>query len=85
MRMSATPMHDRPLAAHGLTSYRLKGPYGWIMIGARNHQEAMSEAARSTAAPKAEALQVWDGLKYIDVAWNSHQLLPVNSTGEIAA
>ncbi|MCX4150002.1 MULTISPECIES: hypothetical protein [Paraburkholderia] len=83
--MSTTPMHDRPLAAHGLTSYRLKDRYGWIMIGARNHEEAMSEAARSTDAPRPEALQVWDGLKYIDVEWNSHQLLHVNSTGEIAA
>ena len=28
-------MCDRPLAAQGLTSYRYKGTYSWIMISAR--------------------------------------------------
>ena len=59
------PVHDRPLAAPGLTSYRLRGPYGWIMIGATDPRAAMREAARSTADPKPEALQVWDGAAYV--------------------
>jgi hypothetical protein len=54
------------MAAHGLTSYRLRGRYGWIMIGARDHADAMREAARSTQEPKPENLQVWDGLQYVN-------------------
>jgi hypothetical protein len=59
------PLHDRPLAARGLTSYRLRGPYGYIMIGARDHEEAMREAARSTRDPKRADLEVWNGDRYI--------------------
>lgn len=58
---------DRPLAAHGLTSYRCKGRFGWIMIGALDHTDAMSEARRSSPEAKTEDLQVWDGNKYIPV------------------
>lgn len=54
-----TPTHDRPCAAHGLVSYRAKGCYGWIMIGAMNEAHAMNEARRST--PEPTDLQVWDG------------------------
>lgn len=57
--------HEWPLAAHPLTSYRLRGPYGWIMIGARDHADAMLEAARSTRDPKRENLEVWDGTRYV--------------------
>ena len=59
-------IHDRPMAAHGLTSYRLRGRYGWIMIGATDHADAMREAARSTQEPKPENLQVWDGTQYVN-------------------
>ena len=59
-------IHDRPMAAHGLTSYRLRGRYGWIMIGATNHADAMREAARSTQEPKPENLQVWGGTQYVN-------------------
>ncbi len=59
------PMHDRPLAAKGLTSYRLRGPYGYIMIGARDHEDAMREAARSTRKPDRAALEVWNGDRYV--------------------
>lgn len=52
--------HDKPLAAAGLKSYRLKGPYGYVMIGAKDHDDAMREAARSTASPKRENLEMWD-------------------------
>ncbi len=55
-----TDTHNRPCAISGLTSYRLKGRYGWILIGATDHQDAMREAARSTSDPCAAALEVWD-------------------------
>lgn len=58
---------NRPCAAPGLISYRLRGPYGWIMIGAMDHAEAMREAARSTHAPRREALEMWNGEEYIKV------------------
>lgn len=56
---------DKPLAAHGLTSYRYRGRYGWIMIGAPNHADALREAARSTADTIVpDRLQVWNGAQY---------------------
>jgi hypothetical protein len=57
---------DLPLAAHGLSSYRLKGLYGWIMIGARDHDDAMREARRSTDTPNRANLQIWNGERYVD-------------------
>lgn len=33
--------HDKPLAAQGFTSYRCKTPYGFIMIGATDTDDAM--------------------------------------------
>lgn len=59
------PMEDRPLAARGLTSYRLRGRYGYIMIGARDHEDAMREAARSTPNPDRKALEIWNGDRYV--------------------
>jgi hypothetical protein len=53
-------MTDRPLAAAGLISYRCKSPYGWIMIGAKDHDDAMREARRSNPAVSRDGLQVWD-------------------------
>lgn len=65
--------HDRPLAAAGLTSYRLRGRYGWIMIGATDHEHAMREAARSTTgyAPDRTKLEVWDGSEYVNAGLTS--------------
>lgn len=60
-------MSDKPMAAHGLTSYRYGGRYGWIMIGAKNHSEALTEASRSTDAVDPSKLQIWDGSEYVDV------------------
>jgi hypothetical protein len=60
MTRSSYSTHDKPLAAPGLTSYRLKGPYGYIMIGAKGHADAMNEAARSTANPDPSKLEIWD-------------------------
>lgn len=67
-----TPIHDRPLAMKGLTSYRYKGMYSWIMIGARSTKEALSEAERSISDPRAkpattDKLQIWNGAQYQNV------------------
>ncbi|QMI49907.1 hypothetical protein [Burkholderia sp. MBR-1] len=73
------PTHERPCADFGLTSYRLRGPFGWIMIGARDHEDAMLEAARSTPAPRREALQIWNGTQYEDVDWGRlYHLVAIN-------
>lgn len=60
-------MHsDKPMAASGLISYRIPNAYGgWVMIGASDHADAMKQAARSTAKPQRELLQVWDGYRYV--------------------
>ena len=55
---------DKPCAAHGLTSYRYKGRYGWIMIGAKNTEGALSEARRSTQGVIIDNLEVWNGKQY---------------------
>jgi hypothetical protein len=60
-------LYDKPCADKGLTSYRAMGRFGCIMIGAKNNQDAMKEAKRSTPHPT--DLQVWnDKLKmYVEV------------------
>lgn len=59
MKLSES-IEDRPLAATGLTSYRYKGRYGWIMIGAHDRADALNEASRSTDDPIEECkLQQW--------------------------
>ena len=66
-----TPLHDRPLASPRLTSYRYRGRYGWIMIGALGPAEALRQAQRSFsdphAQPQAENLEIWDGTRYTKV------------------
>jgi len=58
-------MHNKPCAAHGLLSYRYRGRYGWVMIGARDDAEALREAARSSSATIDPAnLQRWNGTTY---------------------
>lgn len=56
---------NRPVAAPGLTSYRCKSRFGWVMIGARSHADAYREALRSYAQAKREDLEIWDGEKYV--------------------
>ena len=55
-----TDLHDKPCAADGLLSYRYRGPYGWIMIGAKDCADALREAGRSTATVTPWNLQQWD-------------------------
>lgn len=57
--------HDKPLAAPGLTSYRCRSRWGWIMIGATDHDDAMREARRSSSDVQREHLEVWDGTRYV--------------------
>lgn len=58
---------DRPCAAHGLTSYRYRGRFGWIMIGAKDNADAISEARRSTDNVTSDNLEVWNGTEYVAV------------------
>lgn len=52
--------HDLPLASPGLTSYRYRGRYGWIMIGAQDDADALKQASRSTGMPSTfDNLEVW--------------------------
>lgn len=60
--------HNKPMAADGLISYRYRGRYGWIMIGASTDTEALSEAQRSTddtATP--DLLERRNGQHYVGV------------------
>lgn len=60
---------SKPLAAKGYISYRYKGRYGWIMIGAKNTLDALNEAKRSTSTPVTlNNLQIWSEEQYEAVA-----------------
>jgi hypothetical protein len=59
------PMHERPLADKGLTSYRCRNRFGWTMIGAKDHEDAMREALRSCEVSRREDLQIWNGTQYV--------------------
>ena len=59
-----------PLAAKGLISYRYRGHFWWIMIGAHDTEGALREVARSTDAKIERAnLQIYNYEKgqYIDI------------------
>lgn len=56
------PHWERPCAAHGLTSYRAYGRWGWIMIGATDDNDAWRQAFRSTDKP--HDLCRWNGSRY---------------------
>lgn len=56
---------SKPLAAAGLLSYRCKCPFGWIMIGAVDDEDAMVQARRSNKQSRREDLQKWDGNGYV--------------------
>jgi hypothetical protein len=59
---------DKPMASKGLISYRYRGRYGWIMIGARDDSEALKEAQRSTSDKVIiDNLQIWKGSQYENI------------------
>ena len=58
-------LQNMPLAAAGLISYRAQGRFGYIMIGAKDHNDAWREAKRSS--DMAANLEVWDGERYMPV------------------
>ena len=52
---------EKPMAAEGLNSYRYQGRYGHIMIGAKDHDDALREAQRSTRDKvEHKHLESWD-------------------------
>lgn len=56
---------DKPMAIAGLTSYRYRGRYGWIMIGAKDDNDALVQAQRSTSDKVTmDNLQIWKGSQY---------------------
>jgi len=76
MQMNAAKYSDSPnvtcmpLAAPGLWSYRYKGIFGWIMIGAKDDADALKEARRSmsTSSVQIENLEKWNGASYVSAA-----------------
>jgi len=66
------PNHvTRPCAGAGLISFRYKGPYGFIMIGAKDTEDALREARRSVTGPATvNNLDIWDAeaARYLPVA-----------------
>ena len=63
--------HDKPMASNGLISYRYRGRYGWIMIGASTDTDALAQAQLSTSDPASKVtndrLERWNGQHYIGV------------------
>ena len=58
--------HDKPMAADGLISYRYKGRYGWIMIGASTDTDALCQAQLSTDdTVTPDRLERWNGQRYM--------------------
>jgi len=57
---------DKPVAAAPWLSYRCRGRYGFIMIGASDDVDAMRQALRSTDAPT--DLRRWNGTEYVPVS-----------------
>jgi hypothetical protein len=63
---------DLPLAEKGYTSYRYRGSFGWIMIGAKDDADALNQASRSLCNPRdlpptRDRLEVWNGVRYTAV------------------
>ena len=59
---------NRPLAANGLRSYRYyNGAYGWVMIGAKDADDALNQAERSIDSQAYLVnLEVWNGSEYVE-------------------
>jgi hypothetical protein len=65
------PNHfTRPCAGAGLISFRYKGSYGFVMIGAANTEDALREARRSVTGPATvNNLDIWnaEAARYLPV------------------
>lgn len=79
MSNQMTDITSKPLAAPGFISYRCKQPFGWVMIGARNDEDAMKQAKQSTPNAKIEDLQVWNGTAYVPCKANPIELPPIDA------
>jgi len=66
-RYLAGSFTERPCAAPGLKSYRCRSRFGWIMIGATDDREALTQARRSCSTAKARDLQAWNGNRYVEL------------------
>ena len=55
--------------SNGLTRYRYAGRYGFIVISASDHSDALREAARSLSSetPVIGKLEMWDGAKFVSI------------------
>ncbi len=64
---TAIPFWERPCADKGLTSYRhrIRETRDFVMIGARDHEDAMNEAGRSLRSTDRAKLEVWNGERYV--------------------
>ncbi len=61
-------MSNHPMASNGLITYRYRGRYGFIYIGASTDTEALSEAQRSTddkVTP--DRLERYNGRRFVGV------------------
>ena len=71
---------ERPYAASGLTSYRYPSRFtGFIMIGAKDHNDALNEASRSLSdgsVPTIDKLEVWDGTRYTSASYTENANRP---------
>lgn len=81
MRGAPHEEKERPCAAHGLVSYRCRGRYDWIWIGAIDHVDAMKQARRSCNVAQESDLQIWNGFRYVYVYAEGHQNTGLASTG----
>ena len=64
---------DKPCADYGLTSYRYKGQYGFIMIGADSTVTALQAAECSTRTPVSiENLEIYANGRYQSIAATSY-------------
>lgn len=57
-------LQDMPCADEGFDSYRYAGRFGFIMIGANSHKEALRKAARGFGeggTATLDKLEKWDG------------------------
>jgi multisubunit Na+/H+ antiporter MnhE subunit len=64
--MTMLNLTNLPLATPGLTSYRYRGEYGFVMIGAINYSDAKRQAELSIRGPvNPFRLEIWIGDKYV--------------------